>query len=195
MSYWLKSGQDNLRRILTHRNNENRAKNIIIFIGDGMGISTITAGRIYKGQIKGNTGEEYKLAFEMFPNAGFAKVSYTYTYALISSTYIYVSNQFQSISFIAIRKIFLLLLLLFLQTYNTDKQVPDSAGTATALFSGVKCRYKVIGLDTRSSFNQCDKYVNQASKLTTVADWAQQSGMDTGKRSFRRKRNKKVNNG
>lgn len=76
MSYWLKSGQDNLRRILTHRNNENRAKNIIIFIGDGMGISTITAGRIYKGQIKGNTGEEYKLAFEMFPNAGFAKVSY-----------------------------------------------------------------------------------------------------------------------
>lgn len=76
MSYWLKSGQENLRRILAHRNNENRAKNIIIFIGDGMGISTITAGRIYKGQIKGNTGEEYKLAFEMFPNAGFAKVSY-----------------------------------------------------------------------------------------------------------------------
>lgn len=138
MSYWLKSGQENLRRILAHRNNENRAKNIIIFIGDGMGISTITAGRIYKGQIKGNTGEEYKLAFEMFPNAGFAK------------------------------------------TYNTDKQVPDSAGTATAIFSGVKCRYKVIGLDTRSSFNKCDKYIDQASKLTTVADWAQQSGMGTG---------------
>lgn len=91
-------------------------------------------------------------------------------------------------------KIFLLLLLppprFSLQTYNTDKQVPDSAGTATAIFSGVKCRYKVIGLDTRSSFNKCDKYIDQASKLTTVADWAQQSGMGTGKQ-FRWKRNKK----
>lgn len=74
MSFWLKSGQENLQRILAYRNNENRAKNVIIFIGDGMGISTITAGRIYKGQIKGNTGEEYKLAFENFPNTGFAKV-------------------------------------------------------------------------------------------------------------------------
>lgn len=92
MSYWLKSGQENLRRILTHRNNENRAKNIIIFIGDGMGISTITAGRIYKGQIKGNTGEEYKLAFEMFPNAGFAKV---FTSTIHIYIHIHTSNQFQ----------------------------------------------------------------------------------------------------
>lgn len=87
MSFWLKSGQENLQRILSYRNNENRAKNVIIFIGDGMGISTITAGRIYKGQIKGNTGEEYKLAFENFPNTGFAKVLirvYTYSGLQIS---------------------------------------------------------------------------------------------------------------
>ncbi|XP_033192500.1 alkaline phosphatase 4-like [Bombus vosnesenskii] len=138
MSFWLKSGQENLQRILAYRNNENRAKNVIIFIGDGMGVSTITAGRIYKGQIKGNTGEEYKLAFENFPNTGFAK------------------------------------------TYNTDKQVPDSAGTATAIFSGVKCRYKVIGLDTKASFNRCNNKTDKESKVTTVADWAQESGMDTG---------------
>lgn len=189
MSYWLKSGQENLRRILTHRNNENRAKNIIIFIGDGMGISTITAGRIYKGQIKGNTGEEYKLAFEMFPNAGFAKV---FTSTIHIYIHIHTSNQFQPrLSRNKIFHKFFSLPSSFLQTYNTDKQVPDSAGTATAIFSGVKCRYKVIGLDTRSSFNQCDKRIDQASKLTTVADWAQQSGMDTGKRSFGRKRNKK----
>ncbi|CAK9825686.1 Alkaline phosphatase 4 [Anthophora retusa] len=138
MSFWLKSGQKNLLRNLAYRNNENRAKNIIIFIGDGMGISTVTAGRIYKGQMKGTTGEEYKLAFENFPNTAFAK------------------------------------------TYNTDKQVPDSAGTATAIFSGVKCRYKVIGLDTKASFNHCDKLVDQASKVTTIADWAQQTDMNTG---------------
>lgn len=32
------------------------------------------------------------------------------------------------------------------QTYNTDTQVPDSAGTATALFSGVKTRAGMVSL-------------------------------------------------
>lgn len=138
MSFWLKSGQKNLQDNLAIRMNERRAKNVLIFIGDGMGISTITAGRIFKGQTKGTTGEEYKLVFENFPNTGFAK------------------------------------------TYNTDKQVPDSAGTATAIFSGVKCRYAVIGLDSKAKYNHCDPTVNEASKVTTVADWAQKTGMDTG---------------
>ena len=31
-----------------------RAKNVILFIGDGMGIATITAARIYSGQAKGH---------------------------------------------------------------------------------------------------------------------------------------------
>lgn len=138
MSFWLKSGQETLQRILAHRNNENRAKNVIIFIGDGMGLSTITSGRIYVGQVNGQSGEEYQLAFEKFPDIGLAK------------------------------------------TYNSDKQVPDSAGTATAIFSGVKCKYGVIGLDARAKRKKCDKKINEISKVTTVADWAQQSGMDTG---------------
>ena len=45
-----------------------QAKNVILFLGDGMGISTITAARIYAGQLQGATGEEYSLAFETFPN-------------------------------------------------------------------------------------------------------------------------------
>lgn len=61
-----------------------------------------------------------------------------------------------------------------------DKQVPDSAGTATAIFSGVKTKYRLIGLDARAEYNKCDKKINELSKVTTVADWAQQSGMDTG---------------
>ena len=32
---------------------EPKAKNVILFIGDGMGISTITAARIYEGQKRG----------------------------------------------------------------------------------------------------------------------------------------------
>lgn len=49
------------------------AKNVIIFIGDGMGISTVTAGRIYAGQKQGIDGESYQLSFEKFPNVALSK--------------------------------------------------------------------------------------------------------------------------
>jgi hypothetical protein len=38
-----------------------------------MGMSTITAARIYKGQLTGKSGEENQLAFEHFPTVGLAK--------------------------------------------------------------------------------------------------------------------------
>ena len=41
------------------------------------------------------------------------------------------------------------------QTYNTDRQVPDSAGTATAMFSGVKTRAGMLGLDGTAAYNVC----------------------------------------
>ncbi|KAF7995217.1 hypothetical protein HCN44_004689 [Aphidius gifuensis] len=62
---------------------------------------------------------------------------------------------------------------------NDDKQVPDSAATSTAIFSGVKNRYKVIGLDGKAVLDTCDKSTIEERKLTTVADWAQATGMDT----------------
>ena len=40
----------------------------------GMGITATTAGRIYKGQKKGNSGEEEILAWEKFPNLALIKV-------------------------------------------------------------------------------------------------------------------------
>lgn len=40
-----------------------------------MGVSTVTAGRILKGQIRGESGEETKLAMEQFPHAALSKVS------------------------------------------------------------------------------------------------------------------------
>jgi alkaline phosphatase len=48
-------------------------KNVIVFIGDGMGMSTITAARIYKGQLAGKSGEENQLSFEHFPTVGLSK--------------------------------------------------------------------------------------------------------------------------
>lgn len=39
-----------------------------------MGVSTVTAARIYGGQLKGRHGEESVLEFEKFPNVGLSKV-------------------------------------------------------------------------------------------------------------------------
>ena len=44
-----------------------KAKNVILFVGDGMGISTLTASRIMAGQMEGKLGEEGLLSFEEFP--------------------------------------------------------------------------------------------------------------------------------
>lgn len=45
-----------------------RAKNVILFIGDGMGVSTLTAARIYDGQKRGVDGASNRLSFEAFPD-------------------------------------------------------------------------------------------------------------------------------
>ena len=59
--------------------NTNIAKNIIIFIGDGMSLTTLTAARIYKAQYKGRKegklvkGEEASLTFQTFPHTALSK--------------------------------------------------------------------------------------------------------------------------
>ncbi len=50
-----------------------KAKNVILFVGDGMGVSTITAGRIYAGQKRGLDGESYRLTMETLPYSAFSK--------------------------------------------------------------------------------------------------------------------------
>ncbi len=49
------------------------AKNIILFIGDGMGISTISAARIYAGQTRGVDGESYRLTMDTLPHMALSK--------------------------------------------------------------------------------------------------------------------------
>lgn len=53
--------------------NKRKAKNVILFIGDGMGVTTITAARIFDGQMRGMKGEENKLSFEKFPHLAHSK--------------------------------------------------------------------------------------------------------------------------
>lgn len=90
-----------------------KAKNVILFIGDGMGVSTVTAARIYDGQSRGEPGEENMLSFEAFPNVALVK------------------------------------------TYNTNQQVPDSAGTATAMNTGVKTRAGAINVGPAAPIGNC----------------------------------------
>jgi len=49
------------------------ARNVILFLGDGMGPSTVTAARILAGQMKGGMGEEHVLPFERFGNVALVK--------------------------------------------------------------------------------------------------------------------------
>ena len=49
------------------------SKNVVLFLGDGMGISTVTAARIFAGQQQGLPGEEYNLSFDKFENVALIK--------------------------------------------------------------------------------------------------------------------------
>ena len=54
------------------KNSSFKAKNVILFVGDGMGVSTVSAARILQGQLAGKSGEENLLSFEHFPFSGFS---------------------------------------------------------------------------------------------------------------------------
>jgi len=70
---WYAAGAAAVARNARVRPVTGRAKNVILFVGDGMGITTITAARILDGQRKGGSGEENALAFEAFPNVALSK--------------------------------------------------------------------------------------------------------------------------
>uniref|UniRef100_A0A8C6EMP4 Alkaline phosphatase n=1 Tax=Marmota marmota marmota TaxID=9994 RepID=A0A8C6EMP4_MARMA len=112
------------------------AKNLIIFLGDGMGVPTVTATRILKGQRHRKLGPETPLAMDHFPYMALSK------------------------------------------TYNVDRQVPDSAGTATAFLCGVKANYKTIGLSAAARFDQCN--TTRGNEVMSVMYWAKQAGKSVG---------------
>jgi alkaline phosphatase len=50
-----------------------RAKNLILFVGDGMSLTTVAAARILEGQRQGQSGEEHRLAWENFPDTALSR--------------------------------------------------------------------------------------------------------------------------
>jgi alkaline phosphatase len=113
-----------------------KARNVILFVGDGMGISTITASRIFAGQLEGNPGEEHRLSFEEYPFTGLVK------------------------------------------TYNTNAQTADSAGTMSAMMTGVKTNISMFGLDEDAELSDCDS--SHGNELVTLLELAEISGRSTG---------------
>lgn len=74
--YWITQAQQRLQEQLTKELNFNVAKNVIMFLGDGMSIPTLAAARAYMGKLEGSlSGEETHLFFDDFPHTGLSKVT------------------------------------------------------------------------------------------------------------------------
>ncbi|XP_064479591.1 alkaline phosphatase-like isoform X1 [Ornithodoros turicata] len=72
--FWRDLNRRTLEKRLREERRDGIAQNVILFIGDGMGLSTLTAARIFKGQLAGVSGEEGALSFDQFPYTSLSKV-------------------------------------------------------------------------------------------------------------------------
>ncbi|XP_063233619.1 alkaline phosphatase, tissue-nonspecific isozyme-like [Bacillus rossius redtenbacheri] len=71
---WYDEAREALRRrLLQHEGARPHAKNVILAVGDGMGVATVTAARILRGQRLGRPGEEQELAWDRFPTVALAR--------------------------------------------------------------------------------------------------------------------------
>lgn len=135
-SGWWESGKAALEARLALESKTGRAKNVILFIGDGMGVSTVTAARILDGQNRGMAGEENRLSFEELPYSALIK------------------------------------------TYNVNAQVPDSAGTATAMLTGIKTNIGVLNVAPEQTPGRCKGSIEH--RLMSFAGAMERRGKATG---------------
>lgn len=78
-------GLTTLQRQLDLKPRRGRAKSVILFVGDGMGLSTVNAARIFEGQSRGVDGESNMLAFERLPHLALQKTYSTNTQVVDSA--------------------------------------------------------------------------------------------------------------
>lgn len=133
---WFAAGAQAARQAIREVDGAQRARNVIVFLGDGMGFTTVAAAHIYAGQRAGLDGESHRLSFEQFP------------YTALS------------------------------RTYETNQQTPDSAGTMTAIMTGVKTKAGFIGIDQSARRGDCASA--QGAALVTALQLAGRAGMATG---------------
>ncbi|TZF91060.1 alkaline phosphatase [Lysobacter lacus] len=132
-AWWFRSGA---AQAATRGAMGGHAKNVIVFLGDGMSLPTVAAARILEGQRNGHPGEENRLSWEDFPYTALSK------------------------------------------TYNTDSQTPDSAGTMSAIATGVKTRIGVIAVGPEVPRGDCAQALLHPT--TTLWELAASQDMDVG---------------
>lgn len=71
--HWFTLAEESLQANLAKQPIKGPAKNVILFIGDGMDPTTITVTRIYDGQTKGLSGEGNILNMEKLPHLALSK--------------------------------------------------------------------------------------------------------------------------
>ena len=133
---WYDAAQQTLAKRKAIKPLGSRAKNVILFVADGMDVTTITAARIFDGQSRGGDGEENVLPFERFPYLAMSK------------------------------------------TYTTDYQVPDSAGTMSAMVTGVKTKSGLISVTDDAKRGNCESAL--AAPASTLGELAKDAGMKLG---------------
>jgi alkaline phosphatase len=133
---YFEDGQATLAARRAVKPNKKPARNVILFVADGMDPTTVAAARIYDGQTRGEEGEENFLSFERFPHLAMAK------------------------------------------TYNTDAQTPDSAGTMSAMTTGVKTKIGVVALSDAVTSGNCASA--KEAMVSTLGELSERAGMATG---------------
>lgn len=66
------------------------------------------------------------------------------------------------------------------KTYCVNKQVSDSACTATAYLSGVKAMGSTIGLNAKATRKNCLDSMDPEKRTESIASWAMKAGKDAG---------------
>ncbi|XP_017494186.1 PREDICTED: alkaline phosphatase, placental-like, partial [Rhagoletis zephyria] len=129
------------------------AKNVILFIGDGMGLTTVTAARIFKSQFKAQQSSEN---FQDEEEIKSEEPEWTQSAEEDELS-------FEKFEHVALSK-----------TYNLDSQVGESGACATALMSGVKANFETIGLSGLAKHNNCTSTFVEGGRVSSIAEWAQQ---------------------
>uniref|UniRef100_A0A8D0H5W0 Alkaline phosphatase n=1 Tax=Sphenodon punctatus TaxID=8508 RepID=A0A8D0H5W0_SPHPU len=127
-TYWNAKAWRSLESALALTPNTRRAKNVILFLGDGEYPLPVSE----EGQADRGTGRGLTWAHPLSP----------------------------------------------LQTYNVDRQVPDSAGTGTAYLCGVKTNAKTLGVSAAAAYGKCN--TTWGNEVTSVLHRARKSGKSVG---------------
>jgi alkaline phosphatase len=139
---WFGEGRAEVQRRarLLDAPNKNRAKNVILFIADGNGASSNYATRLFAGQNarppfagdRPGRPEQSEL-LPLLPTA--SQRNHGDEHVLPHELFPHFAMS---------------------KTYNTNAQTPDSAGTASALNTGVKCKSGVLGVSEGLRRGHCE---------------------------------------